>query len=116
MLLRINYQVNAEHSSQEIERRAMRGDDAAESDANKILSTPVSGDCPLLPSTPSKALSKKKTSDWKSLTTAEQMEVLHDVANEHTKLSLDFEGLRYSVVAALKVAALQVKKIVESDK
>jgi len=94
---------------QEVQNKATLLADIEENDVNKILSTPVSSNRPLHTSTPSRALSvKKKKANWKSLSPAEQLEILHDVANEHTKVSLDFEGLRHSIIAAQKVSALQV--------
>ena len=83
-------------------------DDTTESDIDKILSTPATRNLPMLTSTPSRSQSMKKATDWKSLSPAEQLEILHEVANTHTKVSLDFEGLRRSIVAAQKASALQV--------
>ena len=83
-------------------------DDTAESDIDKILAPPATRNLPMLTSTPSRSQSMKRVADWKSLNPAEQLEVLHEVANTHTKVSLDFEGLRRSIVAAQKASALQV--------
>ena len=62
----------------------------------------------MLTSTPMRAKLTKRSPNCSSLTPAEQLEILHEVANEHTKVSLDYDGLRRSVVASQKVIALQV--------
>lgn len=48
-----------------------------------------------------------KSPKWSTLTHAQQLEILHEVASEHTKVTLDFEGLRQAIVASQRVEALK---------
>jgi len=47
------------------------------------------------------------TAKWSSLDSASQLQLLQDVATKHTKVSLDFEGLRHSILASQRASVLE---------
>ena len=61
------------------------------------------------PSTPNKRASKglKKGQDWSSLNLAQQYEILHQVANEHTRVTLNFEAINMALKTSLASSALK---------
>lgn len=76
-----------------------------DTDLGKFLATPATRK-PMITSTPvhTKVQSMPK---WSSMDPAQQYEILREVANKHTKVSLDFEGLRQAIIASQRVVALK---------
>ena len=56
--------------------------------------------------TKSKNLARGKK-DWQALTLAQQYEILHHVANEHTRVTLNFEALALALKASLASNSLK---------
>jgi len=56
--------------------------------------------------TKSKTLARGKK-DWQALTLAQQYEILHHVANEHTRVTLNFEALQLALKASLASNSLK---------
>ena len=54
----------------------------------------------------SKSLAKGKK-DWQSLSLAQQYEILHHVANEHTRVTLNFEALGLALKSSLASNSLK---------